>query len=299
MRERRQKTLTALDNVGSHLAGVPGRKSLVWISHGFPLASSNNLEASYVDDVRDASRRLASQDVAVYPVDAAGLTALRGNPVERGRIEGTSELVASITGGRVTRNNNDLALGIAAAAEDVRGTYSVAFYTPEDSDNGWHRLTVKTSRPGVTLRHREGYLGTATLADQGQPWSQESWKEIAYRPLVSTALRIDARPTMTAATLTLALDVATEELQLRRVDDGHEAALEIALVEKDAKEPASFRVNPVTVKLPAGPVAEVIPLTFAYRLNTQTTAVRVIVRDKSSGKVGSLDLPLKQPTPQR
>ena len=96
LRERRQRTLASLDSVGSHLAGLPGRKSLVWITRGFPL--TNELEGSYVDDVRGTSQRLASLGIAVYPSDAAGLPVERGNPIQGGRIEGTSELVAAITG---------------------------------------------------------------------------------------------------------------------------------------------------------------------------------------------------------
>jgi VWFA-related protein len=295
LRERRQKTLSALDSVGAHLAGLPGRKSLVWISHGFPLTS--NLEASYVDEVRGTSQRLASHDVAIYPVDARGLPAYRASPLTMGRIEGTSELMASITGGRVTRNNNDLTLGLAAAAEDSRGTYSVGFYAVADPDNRWHRLTVRTLRPGLSLRHREGYLAAATPADQFT-WSEEQWNEMASRPLTSTAVRFKVRPTLVTGGLKLALEVVPEDLQFRRANDGQTAELDIALVERSGAGPTNVRVNSASVQLSAGITPSAIPLEAEFRLNPQTSSVRVIVRDKASGKLGSVDLPLHKPPKQ-
>jgi VWFA-related protein len=295
LRERRQKTLSALDSVGAHLAGLPGRKSLVWISHGFPLTS--NLEASYVDEVRGTAQRLASHDVAIYPVDARGLPVYRSSPQSIARIEATSELMASTTGGRVTRNNNDLTLGLVAAAQDSRGTYSIGFYAVADPDNRWHRLTVRTLRPGVTLRHREGYLAAATPIDQ-LVWSEERWNEMAYRPLTSTAVRFKVRPIVVASALSLALEVLPEDLQFRRTDDGQVAELDIALVERTTAGPTNVRVNTASVRLSAGITPSAIPLEAEFRLNPQTSSVRVIVRDKASGKLGSVDLPLHKPPKQ-
>ena len=67
---RRRLTLAALDAVGHHLAGVPGRKSMVWISHGFALTDDYG---TYTDQVSDTSHRLATRNVAVYPFEAGGV----------------------------------------------------------------------------------------------------------------------------------------------------------------------------------------------------------------------------------
>jgi hypothetical protein len=228
-----------------------------------------------------------------------GLPAYRGSPLGQGRIEGTTELIASITGGRTTRNNNDLLQGVRAAADDVRGTYSLGFYEVETPDNRWHKLTVKTSRPDVTLRHRQGYLAASATVNETSAWPEDRWNDLAYRPLISTAVRIDARPSREAARLNLSLEVVVDDLQFRPADGGSAADVEIALVEKTAKGPTNVRVQTAGIQIRAGAaVPAVVPFSATFPLNPQTTSVRVIVRDRASGKFGSLDLPLdKLPRP--
>ena len=67
-------------------------------------------------------------------------------------------LMANITGGRYFFNTNDLTTGFQQALTDLRGSYTLGFYAPEEPDNKWHKLTVKVKRPRVTVRYREGYL---------------------------------------------------------------------------------------------------------------------------------------------
>jgi len=132
--------------------------------------------------------------------------------VDRRRIQGTGELIAAITGGRVIRNINDLSEGLRDAAADLRGTYSVGFYAVTAPDNQWHRLRVRVSRRGVTVRHRQGYLAASTAVDHTQEWPHAQWNDIAYRPLISTAVQFDVRATFAGSVLKVALDVESDDL---------------------------------------------------------------------------------------
>ena len=101
------------------------------------------------------------------------------------------------------------------------------------------------------------------------------------------------RPVREAARLNLALDVVVDDLQLRPVDGGAAADVEISLVEKTSKGPTNVRVQSAGIQLPPGAaVPAVAPFSATFPLNAQTTSVRVIVRDRASGRLGSLDLPL-------
>jgi hypothetical protein len=111
-------------------------------------------------------------------------------------------------------------------------------------------------------------------------------------------VRFKVRPTLVTGGLKLALEVVPEDLQFRRANDGQTAELDIALVERSGAGPTNVRVNSASVQLSAGITPSAIPLEAEFRLNPQTSSVRVIVRDKASGKLGSVDLPLHKPPKQ-
>ena len=80
-------TIEAMEQLARYLAGIPGRKNLVWFSGSFPLQfftternpfhSDNNGQAVPVRDSNDVLRSaidlLTAARVAVYPVDARGV----------------------------------------------------------------------------------------------------------------------------------------------------------------------------------------------------------------------------------
>jgi len=212
--------------------------------------------------------------------------------VARGWVEGTGEMMAVITGGRVVRNSNDVTEGLNAAAQDLRGTYSVGFYAVNSPDNQWHRLRVRVSRPGVTVRHREGYLAASTAGNQTQDWPEERWNDIAYRPLISTAVRLNARATFAGGMLTVSLQVASADLHFRQTDSRLVADVDIAVVEKTI-EPTNVRVQSASIDVPlVATLPATVPVASEFALNPQTASVRVIVRDKATGRLGSLDVPI-------
>lgn len=90
------RTTDAFEAIASHVAALPGRKNLLWVSGSFPLmigydASQMNTgdpayqflhgpglnpgldQRMYVEEVERAARALNDANVAVYPVDARGL----------------------------------------------------------------------------------------------------------------------------------------------------------------------------------------------------------------------------------
>ena len=82
-------TLTAFRAIAQAVAGLPGRKSLIWVSGSFPLATYTRIiqysanptndpnrvafNELYEDRVRETDSILTDAQVAVYPVDARGL----------------------------------------------------------------------------------------------------------------------------------------------------------------------------------------------------------------------------------
>ncbi len=186
-------TLEALRSIARALAGYPGRKNLLWISEAFPL--DVNPEAaligpaphSYTSDLARVADNLIDAQVAVYPIDARGLTNSptfdpastgvdqlgRSMGANGGRLQSsissgdedlmsahaTMQEMAEKTGGRAYYNRNDLDAAIRSGIADGSTYYTLAYY-PENKDwNGkFRKIQVKAKRPGVKLRYRLGYF---------------------------------------------------------------------------------------------------------------------------------------------
>jgi VWFA-related protein len=79
-------TFEALDHLALYLAGIPGRKNLIWFSSSFPVvifptvAQRTNIENSlnmpgYLEHVKKTANMFTVSQVSVYPVDAQGVMA--------------------------------------------------------------------------------------------------------------------------------------------------------------------------------------------------------------------------------
>jgi VWFA-related protein len=153
-----QDSLEALDKIAGRLARVPGRKSLIWLSAGFPVVINDSVvrgagpaAASYGDDFERLIARLNRADAAVYSVDARGLT------VGAGGYRDTMKEIAERTGGTLFCDRNDIDEGVRLALEDQRLGYTLAYRLPDGHQVGLHEIKVQVKRKGVTLRYRESY----------------------------------------------------------------------------------------------------------------------------------------------
>ena len=333
-KRKMESTLASLDALGAHLSGIPGRKNMVWIGGGISMLSITGAMGfgarggieSFEERVVAASRRLAQRGVALYAVDSRGLVGITGMSAS---VEGTPDTVpgrgrfarqqaaeqissdpmpasykmADITGGRVFRNTNDMSDGMQQALQDVRGNYTVAFYTLDEPDGKWHNVKVKVKRPGVKLLYREGFLAENGAAAP-EAWTAVEWQTAVSNPLGSTALSIDAQSAPVAeeppGKIALVLQVEPTQLQYVQKDGNFTAEIEIAIVEKDAQ--GRFRLMPWqgTVPAPDGDPSKVTVdnarFAHAWRPAADTKVIRLIVHDRRSHQYGTLDLPYERLT---
>jgi VWFA-related protein len=289
LREMRiTKTLASLEALGNHMAGIPGRKTLVWISDGIPIQDPDTKD-TFGRGIRDSAQRLANQGISLYPVMAAGLAPDRRPDNSE---VATFSVFADVTGGRLVKDNNDLTLGVTLAATDQRATYTIGFYASDEQTDAWQRLKVDVKRRNASIRHRQGYL--AVRRSQPQSWAAKNWNEVAYQPLDSTAIRLNARSDREGTEVTISLQVVSDDLYFHEKDGVVLADLEVGLVEKTADGPTNVRARPIEVTLKGatkeGPGA-LVPMKATWAVNPATTAFRVIVRDRFTGRYGTLDLP--------
>jgi len=215
------RTIDALEAIAEHVASIPGRKSLVWVSGGFPISiGSDGLpvtdrglgdgDRNFRDELERAARALGGADIAVYPVSAIGVrTAIspasstqfpdRRSASSRRRpavTTGTAEehaldtmiAFAERTGGRAFYGNNDIANAIHSAQRDSSLVYTLA-YSPSHTrwDGRFRKIKVETRQPGVTLRFRNGYFAVPDHPlDERQ--RQEILAQAQWSPFAATEI---------------------------------------------------------------------------------------------------------------
>ncbi|WP_321475786.1 VWA domain-containing protein [uncultured Paludibaculum sp.] len=330
VRQRKMETtLAALEALGRHLSGVPGRKNLVWIGGGISMLSITGAMGfgarggiqSFESAVRASSQRLAQEGVAVYFVNSRGLqgdvtysASAGGSPTIRGR--GSFErqrqadeisadpypaasAMASITGGRVIQNTNDPSAGLRLATADVKGSYTAGFYAEEEPDGKWHNLKVQVTRPGVRVEAREGFLAEKP-PKQTSNWTTEEWRSAIHNPVPSTALVIDARCEGMAGaekgTVGLTAQVEPAGLYFQMKDGDGQAQVEICVAEKAPTGEVVVHTEEGSVAMPGGDRRRVGPESARYqrvwKLSGGAQTIRVIIRDKLTGKYGVVDIPV-------
>lgn len=329
-RSRLETTLASIESLGQHLAGIPGRKNLVWISGGISMLSltgamgtgPNGSLQSFEDQVKRTSQKLAQQGIVLYMVDAKGLalpTLMTANspgpmPVSgRGRFEPQQqaesisadpqpamELMASITGGRYLRNTNDLMEGFKKAASDLAGSYTLGFYVSEELDSKWHNLKASVKRSGVSLRHRQGYIAEGAAATP-TAWTNDLTMAVVANPIGSSAVRLTASCAQTSdpepGTLQVGLRIEAWSLRFDANGGYQQTQIQVIFAERAANGSTHLTTDTPTVKIPtqSWETAQREGLRYARRLKPARDAVslRVIVRDMVTGRYGTLDVPLK------
>jgi VWFA-related protein len=241
-------TLEAMNAIANRLAGVPGRKNLIWVSGAFPLnvgfdrsglSGSSGLSSNYSTTMIHAAAAIDHANVAIYPVDARGLMASSSSrPVAPSRSNttvpatlrspdsenrgGTREietmaLLAEWTGGRAFYNTNDVGGAVKQAMEDAEVTYSLGFYPEEkDLDGNYHDLKIKINRKGIEAHYRKGYFATP-LPALASPTAAQTLRNALLSPVDATAVGVTvalAPDTSHPGGLVLALSLDLPSLSL-------------------------------------------------------------------------------------
>jgi VWFA-related protein len=226
---RAQFTLDAMEAIAHHLAAMPGRKNLVWVSGGFPftlglepedfsLDNPNREHRTFNEETTRVARAMNDANIAIYPVDARGLITNpnmsasmpsrpivsnpRGRPgpppaIAKGSFipanHDTMQILAERTGGKAFYNTNDLAGAVRNAVNDARVTYTLGFYpVSEDWDGKFHEIKVKVDRPGVDVRYRKGFVAFTAQTPSPKEIKAEIQNALAT-PLEGTGIGVNAR----------------------------------------------------------------------------------------------------------
>jgi VWFA-related protein len=328
MIDRVKGTLAVIEFIANHLASLPGRKNLVWVSTGFPLMigysekafnDPNRIQATFDEEITRTVKAVNNANVAIYPVDMRGLMTdsrfnaenqkvnLKSGPSMPGvRNQESMDELASRTGGKAFYNTNDLKKAIGDAISDAATTYTLGFYpNDEQYDGKFHKFTVKVEHAGIgyDVRYRKGYFDF-----QNKPMDDKTRKieisDAVLSPLDSSALgvsvgtaRVD-KPAPNSMILRLEVDPAGIGWEPKA--DRMHAKIDVFLVQKNDKgnqfggTDDSIELN--LTKTQYDNMMRSAGLILPDRtvpLVSQASLLRIVVRDDASGTLGSVTVPLK------
>lgn len=291
-----------MEAVARHLAALPGRKNLIWITAGLP---DFNLR------MERAARLLTDENVALYAVDARGLIASFAgwnaeSPGPRGpfaplMISPETEYLQSIsfisplvemTGGRLIAGNNAIEDSIQQAIDDSASGYTLGFYPSMDSAAAWHTLKLKLNQPGVRLRYRKKYF----VPGSRPPRNELALADLLREPLNATQLQLVAEATpdpVRPGFCNVRASVDLHDVQLAREQDTWVGGVDFAFLVEGSN--AARRIAG-RVRIPEDRLADALrkglSVSDSFALGSPVSRLRVVAQDRATGAAGSVRIPL-------
>jgi VWFA-related protein len=319
--DRTMQTLYQMQQLAGALAGVPGRKSLVWVTGGLSfyeylpdtmavpdrrnIATSVQDRGSRVYEINKEFERtwamLNDASIAVYPIDVAEVTVpsfteamfMLPNHVGSALLKSQAMLgFTENTGGSYCQLQATLENCFRDAMSDSAHYYLLSFYADSHAKAGWHKLQVKAPGKAVHLRSRGGYF-QENAASSHQ--SENTVTQVMSSPLDSTAVLLavhwlDAPSTVEAKRH---FEMFVDPNSISFNDSGNHMKLSVMVASSDDGVRFTSRsVRVLDAKLTPENLKKVIAEGVVYRqditLPKGTVAVRFAVRDDLTGRIGTV-----------
>jgi VWFA-related protein len=320
-----ETTMNGFLGIAMSLSGVPGRKSLIWATGGFPFSmdSPASVPGGYLSLLYERTMLALNQaQVSVYPVDIRGLAnssmfseGNRANPVtgsnatrqltnrmwlQQSKIDTLNDF-ADMTGGKAFYNTNDLAGSFQRAAADASSYYMLGYYLDTHNNKpGWRTLKVKIGKKDVEVRARNGFFVTNSTMNPLLSRNVDMANAL-HSPIEGTGVPVTVQwlNVSDAGEKKKAVFLAHMPAGSLSFDPAGRDQLNFDFAalayDKDGKEAGQASLS-FTRPVPEAQLASVrangVDFRNALQLGPGKYTVRFVVRDNVTGKVGSVTAPL-------
>lgn len=186
-------TTDAIVSTITSLAGLQGRKNLIYVSEGLPASAGLELFEAIREKFQDPSASMQEFDydmnsrytkivsaanangVTIYALDASGLqTSSAIDASQRGgsgtgdvhlndffarqNTQGPIKMLAEETGGLAAVNTNDWKSNLDQVASDFSNFYSLGYKAAKGASDRGHKIEVTVKRKGLTVRTRSSFM---------------------------------------------------------------------------------------------------------------------------------------------
>src|SRR5581483_2575032 len=325
---RVQITAAAFRSIARRLSGIPGRKTLLWLTSSVPLTYGTDVSRRSDDqaEVDSLVRILSDANIVLYAIDVRGVGTSFTQPASDKPVEGGLmaragsriavdqeviqsanslsgdqglQLIAEQTGGKAYLNVNDVSIPLREALDFADATYTLGFYVDEKAlDGKVHDLSVKIARRpeanGAKVYARKNYLAAAAAPQHAGIHELAADKLDATQIGVMAATAPDpSRPGIHVAQVR----VSGADLQFERRGDKWTASFDLGLALEAGGRSTDVSVK--TIQLPEL-TEDQLRQAFVGGLDIDNTIpspsqagmLRVVVQDKLSGAAGSVRVPI-------
>jgi VWFA-related protein len=196
-------TTDALVQTISSLAGLQGRKNLIYVSEGLPANAGLELYEAIREKFQDPSATMQefeydmnprymkvissanANGVTIYALDASGLqtssaidASRRGGSgtgdvhlndfFTRQNMQGPIRMMAEETGGLAAVNTNDWKANLDQIASDFSNFYSLGYRAAKGASDRGHKIEVTVKRKGLTVRTRTSFMEKSIETKTGE-----------------------------------------------------------------------------------------------------------------------------------
>jgi VWFA-related protein len=311
-------TLEALREIGEAFAGIPGRKSMIWATGGFPFDIDDAAEfglrnRDLLPAYEQAWRALNQANIAVYPLDVSDLVnpAHVGAGVGRPRPQhvhvdmhiANMETFAAATGGKFCDRSWDARKCFDQAAKDSSEYYLLGIYDRGGTEKpGWRKLSVRSMRAGLQVSARTGYyMGGAAQEklDEKVEIQKALLAPFDYPALPMTVKITGTAPSSNKGTKIVAFVYAVPGAGITvEAENGNQLRLEFAALARDGagKMQGSFS-KVISGKLSEAQATQVrergVLFTGTMELAPGEYSLSFVVKDEVNDKLGSIGAPFK------
>ena len=326
---RAEVTEKAFRAIARRMAGVPGRKSLIWITSSFPLTYGDdpNHQAESSAEVNGIATLLGDANIALYSIDPRGAgTAFSqsnsatsddassgGGKGGKGGGKGmrsldssaptnglsgveSMQLIAEQTGGKAFINVNDIAPPIREVIDSSEVSYTLGFYVDDKAlDGKKHEVSVKVSKKpeasGAKLSYRKSYMAAAQKEHPQMDELVADKLDANRIGVMAAAAPAPNRPGIDA----VQVRVEVKDLQFEKRADKWFTSFDLALALEAGGEP-KISTSPKSLSLSDDQLRQAlaggVTIDNTVPAPDKAATLRVVIQDKATGEAGSVRIPL-------
>ena len=319
-RARIGETIEHLTDTAGFLAGLPGPKTLIYVSDGLALTPGADLlsfakylcpgrqddrRLDYFEGMGEPFRRLSrhanANRVTIYTIQALGLrqhlsaTSADQRGVARttgalSRYNSESRMqqrqgmgyLADETGGRAIVNRTRFIEELEQIAEDMTSFYSLAYAPPHGGDGLEHRIEVKVRGEKLRVRHRPGYRDKGANQRLIERLQSALYLNLMANPL---EVRLGAGEVTEGErgrlTVPLHVRIPVERITFLPQPGGDMASLKVLVLTRDERE-AKTAFKQESYRLPRPAEADSVSLVLELDLEAGIHTIAFGVRDDAT-----------------